>query len=123
MGDVTAQHTPVFLFLGDDAQYELYEFVHANAGTLWTDRHGNEFVSVGRFIDGTADFYQGINMVTVFRDSSGRLWGFPWWDDISKYGEPYIESNHDPDEPSEEEYEAVQLAPVHESTIRTYSFD
>jgi hypothetical protein len=53
------------------------------------------FEMVGDYL-ADEDFYQGLDKVTVIRrKSDDRLFGFQWWDDISKHGEPYYEPNGD----------------------------
>lgn len=59
------------------------------------DRAGRTYTYVDQYLEND-DFYQGLNMITVIsRDSDGKLFGYSWWDDISKYGESFIESNGD----------------------------
>jgi len=42
------------------------------------------------------DYYQGLTVMTVIRrKSDGRLFGYSWWDDISKHGESSYGSNGD----------------------------
>jgi len=42
------------------------------------------------------DYYQGLTVMTVIRrKSDGRLFGYCWWDDISKHGSSQYESNGD----------------------------
>lgn len=42
------------------------------------------------------DYYQGLTVMTVIRrKSDGRLFGYCWWDDISKHGESQYSSNGD----------------------------
>lgn len=44
--------------------------------------------------DPNESFYQGIEFMAVIeRKSDGRRFGFQYWEDISKHGEAYIESN------------------------------
>lgn len=79
---------PVFEFVGDHDRFELiYELVPN------TDSQGREYEMVTQALADT-DFYQGLNMVTVIRRlSDGKLFGYFWFDDISKHGESYVESN------------------------------
>lgn len=59
------------------------------------DRAGREYDYVNRYLEND-DFYQGLCMITVIRrKADGKLFGYSWWDDISKHGESYIESNGD----------------------------
>lgn len=82
---------PVFEISDDyDEQYMLVREIKPNIDTA-----GREYEMVTQCLENT-DFYQGLNMVTVIRrKSDGRLFGYSWWDDISKYGEAYIQSNGD----------------------------
>lgn len=59
------------------------------------DRAGIEYEMVTQALEDN-DFYQGLNMITVIsRKSDGKLFGYSWWDDISKHGESFVESNGD----------------------------
>ena len=59
------------------------------------DTAGREYEFVGKFL-ADDDFYQGLNMVSVIqRKSDGMKFGYQWWDDISKYGESYVDANGD----------------------------
>lgn len=81
---------PVFTLSSDEDKYDLlYEMIPN------TDRDGREYEMVTQALE-SEDFYQGLNMITVIRrKSDGRLFGYSWWDDISKHGESYIEENGD----------------------------
>lgn len=60
-----------------------------------TDTEGRRYEMVTQCLEDD-DFYQGLNMITVIkRISDGKLFGYSWWDDISKHGEAYMESNGD----------------------------
>lgn len=60
-----------------------------------SDRAGQKYVMVGQFLEDN-DFYQGLNKITVIRRvEDDKLFGYSWWDDISKHGEAYMESNGD----------------------------
>lgn len=60
-----------------------------------TDTAGRQYEMVTQCLEDD-DFYQGLNMITVIRrKSDGKLFGYSWWDDISKHGEPHMESNGD----------------------------
>lgn len=57
------------------------------------DRDGRRYEYVGKYLSDD-DFYQGLNMVSVIRNvETGALYGYFWWDDISKHGEAYVEPN------------------------------
>lgn len=72
------------------------------------------------------DYYQGIEFMTVIRrKSDGRLFGFQYWEDISKHGESYIEPNGDKhgfeyDLESEDEEDWYVFTPVEPFTITGY---
>lgn len=58
-----------------------------------TDVQGREYTHVGSFLE-NGDFYQGLNKISVIRrKSDGKLFGYSWWHDISKYGDALIEPN------------------------------
>lgn len=41
-------------------------------------------------------WYQGVTFTSVIRrKSDGELFGYNWWEPISKHGEPYFEGNGD----------------------------
>lgn len=86
---------PVFEQVGEDEENE--EFGNALYGLYGhdtiIDRDGREYSHVGRFLSDD-DFYQGLNMVSVIkRRSDDKIFGFFWWDDISKHGESLVEAN------------------------------
>lgn len=59
------------------------------------DRDGRGYEYKNKYLS-NEDFYQGLNMVTVIRrKSDDKLFGYFWWDDISKYGEAMVEPNGD----------------------------
>lgn len=72
------------------------------------------------------DYYQGLTLMRVIRRrSDGALFGFEYWEDISKHGETYIESNayenglrNDPDD----EYEIYVFTPVEPFTMTGYRY-
>lgn len=76
---------------GTGDEYDLiYEMQHLN-----TDIYGEKYEMVTQAL-ANDDFYQGLNMTTVIRRiSDGKLFGYQWFDDISKHGEAYIEPNGD----------------------------
>jgi hypothetical protein len=40
------------------------------------------------------DYYQGLEFTAVIRrKSDGKLYGYDYWEDISKHGEAYVEDN------------------------------
>lgn len=81
---------PVFALTSEDYKYELMVEMIPNKDTA-----GREYEMVTQCLE-NEDFYQGLNMITVIRRiSDGKLFGYSWWDDISKHGESYIESNGD----------------------------
>lgn len=90
MSKVADPDWPVFALENDEDKYELlYE------GIPNKDTQGREYEMVDQTIENT-DFYQGLNMITVIRrKSDGKLFGYPWWNDISKHGEAYMEENGD----------------------------
>lgn len=79
---------PVFEFRPFEDKWELlYE------GEPKLDRDGREYQMVGQFLE-DEDFYQGLNMITVIRRvSDDKEFGYSWWNDISKHGESYVDSN------------------------------
>jgi hypothetical protein len=87
---------PVFENTGEDENVDeiILDVRNHDAGPI-TDRTGREYDYVGKFLEND-DFYQGLNMITLIRrKSDNALFGYSWWDDISKHGESYIESNGD----------------------------
>lgn len=87
---------PVFENTGEDENVDeiILDVRNHDAGPI-TDRAGREYDYVGKFLEND-DFYQGLNMITLIRRrSDNALFGYSWWDDISKHGESYIESNGD----------------------------
>lgn len=82
---------PLFIIYSDDDNDERYNLIHEK-GDL-KDKAGREYESLGEFLEND-DFYQGLCMITVIRrKGDGKLFGFSWWDDISKHGESYVEPN------------------------------
>ena len=81
---------PVFVVLASQDHSALMYELEPNV-----DTKGREYEMVTQCLEDD-DFYQGLNMVTVIRrKSDGKLFGYSWWNDISKHGEPYIQSNGD----------------------------
>lgn len=81
---------PVFSLTGDDDKYDLVYELESD-----TDDAGRQYEMVGQFLEND-DFYQGLCKITVIRRlSDNKLFGYSWWDDISKHGEAYIEPNGD----------------------------
>lgn len=84
----------------------------------------------GRDLLCSEDYYQGLNKVCVIRrKSDGRLFGFEYFDDISKHGETWIEANGhdvlgDPDDPewyNDDNYEEPYVfLPVEPFEIQAY---
>lgn len=75
------------------------EVIH---GVLWNgsdhvDKFNELFEDVGQFPgDPGEDYYQGMSFTRVIRrKTDGRLFGFTYWEDISKHGESFVESNAD----------------------------
>jgi hypothetical protein len=71
-------------------------------GVLWNgsdhvDKFNELFEDVGQFPgDPGEDYYQGMSFTRVIRrKTDGRLFGFTYWEDISKHGESFVESNAD----------------------------
>lgn len=56
-----------------------------------------EFEFFGKFQgDPDEDYYQGLTFTAVIRDlRDGSLWGYSFWEDISKHGEAFVEPNYD----------------------------
>lgn len=80
---------PVFIQKGEDQEEIVYELEGK------TDTYGREYETVGAFLEND-DFYQGLCKITVIRrKTDGKLFGYSWWDDISKHGQAYIEPNGD----------------------------
>lgn len=87
---------PVFEEKGQEEGFDatLLNVRDRDAGPI-TDRDGRTYTYVGKYLEDD-DFYQGLNVITVLRrDWDNKLFGYSWWDDISKHGESYIESNGD----------------------------
>lgn len=81
---------PVFEMDSASDHYSLLYEMEPN-----TDRDGREYEMVTQALEDD-DFYQGLNMITVIRrKSDGKLFGYSWWNDISKHGESCMESNGD----------------------------
>ena len=85
---------PVFEFKPYEEEEDT-SYLAVYEGEDRTDRDGRKYEYVGHFLENDA-FYQGLNMITIIkRKSDGKLFGYSWWDDISKNGDSYIESNGD----------------------------
>lgn len=81
---------PVFETKESYAGYDLLTEMNPD-----TDTQGREYEMVDQTLEND-DFYQGLNKITVIRrKSDGKLFGYSWWDDISKHGQSYMESNGD----------------------------
>lgn len=81
---------PVFKLAQHDDNYMLLCEMEPD-----TDTDGRVYEMVTQCLEDD-DFYQGLNMITVIRrKSDGKLFGYSWWNDISKHGSPYMESNGD----------------------------
>lgn len=78
-----------------------------------------DFELVGSdFLENT-DFYQGLRKTAVIkRKADGVLFGYAYFDDISKYGEAYIEANGDSH--GFDDYETFVWLPVKEVQILGY---
>lgn len=86
---------PVFEAQGENEYPEevIYDALMMNAEIH--DREGRKYEFVGKYLEDN-DFYQGLNMVSVIRNiETGVLYGYSWWNDISKYGSSMVESNGD----------------------------
>lgn len=82
----------VFKSTEDDSMEKI---LHISKGTILTDIFGNKYEFVENYL-ADDDFYQGLNMTAVIRGvADNRLYGYSWWDDISKYGEAEVEANGD----------------------------
>lgn len=70
---------------------------------LWgSDDYGAKFLEQFEVLEGRTvsdpneDYYQGINLIRLIRrKADGRLFGFQYWEDISKHGDAEIEANGD----------------------------
>lgn len=83
---------PVFELVGEDSG-DMFELIYELEPNV--DRDGREYEMVGQFLEND-DFYQGLSMITVVRrKADNKLFGYSWWNDISKHGETYMESNGD----------------------------
>lgn len=106
----------VILLGGDDSEYpqanmDLFDQInlYESPRSLWESR-----------ID--EDYYQGLNVMRVLeRKSDGKLFGFEYWEDISKNGDSYLEPNGD-----EHDFEwddgAFVFLPVKPFTITGFTF-
>lgn len=85
---------PVFENTGEEESIEaiIYDVRFPSDGPI-TDRAGRQYEFVGKYL-ADDDFYQGLNMVSVIRRlADNKLFGYFWWDDISKYGDSFVEPN------------------------------
>lgn len=84
-------HPEKVVLFGEFAEeviYEAYSKTSGNAG----------FDVKFEILTGThlakEDYYQGLTVMSVIRrKADGVLFGYEYWQDISKYGESYLESN------------------------------
>lgn len=82
----------------DLAVFKLYEY-NSNYDLLHemdevdTDINGEKYKMVTQTL-ADDDYYQGLNLTSVIqRLSDGKLFGYEFFEDISKHGETYIDSN------------------------------
>lgn len=84
--------------MSDLAVFKVYEYEDSfdliyDMSDLNTDINGERYKVVTQTL-ADDDFYQGLTMTTVIRRlSDNKLFGYTWWDDISKHGLAYVESN------------------------------
>lgn len=81
----------------DFAMVAIYgeRWTYSDAEKLQIATFENEFELLGAHLANT-DFYQGLNKMSVIRRKTDhKLFGFEWFDDISKHGESYYEPNGD----------------------------
>lgn len=84
----------------DLAVFKLYEYqddydlLH-EMSEVDTDINGEKYKIVTQTL-ANDDYYQGLNLTSVIqRLSDGKLFGYTYFEDISKHGETYIDSNGD----------------------------
>lgn len=69
-----------------------YDLLH-EMREVHTDINGEKYKMVTQTL-ADEDFYQGLNMTSVIqRLSDGKLFGYEYFEDISKYGEIHIDAN------------------------------
>lgn len=88
-----------------------------------------EIVSGNHLGDPKEDYYQGVTWTALIkRKSDGRLFGFHYWEPVSKHSEAYFESNaeeHGIETEHDEDYNTIGgrvyvFAPVREFTVTGY---
>lgn len=105
---------PVFELGEEDSAYDLLCEMTPNK-----DSQGREYEMVTQTLE-NEDYYQGLNMITVIRrKSDGKLFGYSWWDDISKHGESYMDPNGDEFD-LEVDWVAYVFEPVEPYSITLY---
>ena len=94
--------------------------------TYTTDEFDELFETVGKFMSNPHEsFYQGLDFMSVIRrKSDGNLFGFEYWEDISKHGEPYAEPNGEdfPELEENDDYGWYVFKPVESFTITGYKY-
>lgn len=86
-----ADHPEQVVLFGEFAEDVIYELYGKTSGNA-------EFDSQFEILTGThlakEDYYQGLTVMSVIRrKADGLLFGYEYWQDISKNGESYLESN------------------------------
>lgn len=77
--------------LGSDVAYDTL-WSHADCAAKFLEEF--EVFSGKVMSDPTEDFYRGVNLMRIIRrKADGRLFGFPYWAEISKHGTSQIEPN------------------------------
>lgn len=83
--------------LGEAAVYGADNFQWPDDPDNWDQEAADKFLEEFEFLgerflgDPKEDYYQGLNFTTAWkRKSDGKVFGFTYWEDISKYGEKYI---------------------------------
>lgn len=112
---------PVFAISEYESSYWLMNEMQPD-----TDLLGRKYEMVTQALEDD-DFYQGLNMITVIRRvEDGKLFGYSWWNNISKHGEAYIQDNSDEygiesdAEDDEHCYSYFVFTPVEEYSITAY---
>lgn len=111
--------TDRIVMVGDWAREIILDITYS--GTENIDEFNKDFQVIGgTHLSADNDFYQGISVNAVIqRKSDGRLFGYAYWDDISKHGESYIEANGDE---HGFDYDTYVWLPVEPFTIASYRF-
>lgn len=71
------------------------------------------FTVLGRFpVKQINDFYRGMEFITVVRHASGATYGFEWWYEGGKYGEPHYSSDYYDEESDQGIYKFIPVEPL-----------